>query len=182
MINDEKNTSPGQALEAVRNELKAVKAKNWTLFTGCICALGLLPPLAMNVGMSPRFIAISIVFLVCLAVRFLIRNKDLSLEKKEGQGSRQFLDTVRRKKKGQFRWFGICLILFCLWLGYFIGSCISAEWSTGVTILTIAVVLACAIAGLISEIRTHNRVIGIYESLILGMEYPESASLLKEES
>ncbi|MGM9773982.1 MAG: hypothetical protein ACI3Y2_02100 [Candidatus Egerieousia sp.] len=77
--------------------------------------------------------------------------------------------------KLQYRWFRINFTIMFLWIGYFIGECVHAGLSKDIMIPMIIGIGAGAIIGIIVGINMHNRIIHIYEGIILELENPEAS-------
>ena len=62
-----------------------------------------------------------------------------------------------------------------LWIGYFIGEVLHAGLDKEMLIPIIIGIVLGTILGIAVGLRTHNRIIGIYEGIILEIENPDAA-------
>lgn len=157
-------------LDSIRKDLRAVRAKKWLSLPAGIIALVFLPSVSLDLGLRTSFIVISVVWMLFMVVGNLIRVRRLDIEQHSGESTKVFLTEIKKRKARQFRWVRINMSLFVVWLGYFIGECIRTGMDKSILIPLITGAAAGAITGIAIGLRMHNRIIGIYEGIILELE------------
>lgn len=158
---------------SIRKDLRIVSSKKWLSTLAGIFALALLPQVSLKLGLRLPFIIISVVWIAEMIIGNVIRNRRLSVDTLSGESTRKFLDEIKKRKAGQFRWVRVNMSILFLWLGYFIGECIHTGMSKEALIPLLIGVATGGIIGIAAGLMMHNRIIGVYEGIILELENPE---------
>ena len=157
-------------LASIRKDLRLVNAKRIISLAGGSLALVLVSIVAKDLGLSVAFVLASVAFIVYMVASNFIRNGNMSVDALRGEPIRRFLEKVKIRKQNQFRWFRINLCLFILWVGAFVGSCFKAGLEKESLVPVIIGIGVGALIGLVCGFKVHNKIIGIYEGIILELE------------
>lgn len=157
-------------LDSIRKDLRAVHAKKWLSLPAGIIALFFLPSVSIDLGLRTSFIVISVIWMLSMVVGNLLRVRRLDIERLSGESTKVFLTEIKKRKARQSRWVRINMSIFIVWLGYFIGECLRTGMDKSILIPLITAAAAGAVTGIAIGLRMHNRIIGIYEGIILELE------------
>ena len=149
-------------LASIRKDLRLVNAKRIISLACGSLALVLVSIVA--------FVLASVAFIVYMVASNYIRNGNMSVDALRGEPIKRFLEEVKIRKQNQFRWFRINLCLFILWVGAFVGSCFKAGLEKESLVPVIIGIGVGALIGLVCGFKVHNKIIGIYEGIILELE------------
>lgn len=161
--------------ESIRRDLRIVNQKKWLSIATGLIAISMIPQLCLRLGLRTPFIIVSVVWICAMLIGNLVRNRDISGYHLSGESTQKFLHEIKKRMKLQYRWFRINFTIMFLWIGYFIGECVHAGLSKDIMIPMIIGIGAGAIIGIIVGINMHNRIIHIYEGIILELENPEAS-------
>lgn len=161
--------------ESIRKGLDYVQRKKWLSLAVALIVIPNIYFLAEECGFRPLFTVVSIVFITAMTVVNFICDGKNDVRELAGDNVKDFLRKVKQRKKSQFRRVQIFYPLAIVWAGYFVGECIHAGMEPMVTVCMIAGIVVGLLVGSIWGFSMHNRIIGIYEGIILELEHPEAS-------
>lgn len=162
-------------MSSIRKDLRAITSKKYMSIMAAFIAIPLIIILSLDLDFRLPFIIISVAWMLAMCVGNFIRFSNLSIDSLFSSTTQTFLEEMKRRKTGQFRWVRIHFSLMILWVGYFIGELIRTGLPKDEFLPMIGgCVLGLAI-GLTIGLKVHNRIIGAYEGIILELENPEAS-------
>lgn len=162
---------------SIRNDLNYINRNKWI----CVFLLPIIFWAILYYEAGPRVklltAIMAILTLLIITVRFIIESRRAKIIRLEGKPTSEFLQEVKKQEKAQFRSFNYSLAGFILLFGVVLAECIA---SNGRLIILGCVVVIAAILCMRYIYRLHNRIIGIYEGIILELENPEAAKFIRK--
>ena len=157
-------------LSSVRRDIRQINGKKWFSVIACLVAIPLIILISSELEFRLPFVIVSIVWLLFMHIGNWLRNSDVEIDSLSAGTVRSFVDEMKRRKSIQFKWVRINYSIFVLWVGYFIGECIHTGMDSDMLTPIIGGICIGAIIGLFLGFRIHNRIIGIYDGIILELE------------
>ena len=162
-------------MSSIRKDLRAITSKKYMSIMAAFIAIPLIIILSLDLNFRLPFIIISVTWMLAMCVGNFIRFSNLSIDSLFSSTTQTFLEEMKQRKTGQFRWVRIHFSILVLWVGYFIGELIHTGLPKDELLPMIGgCVLGLAI-GLTIGLKVHNRIIGAYEGIILELENPEAS-------
>ena len=165
--------------ESIRKDLSFIDKKKWIGIPAIIIVAVLMPYISKELGLRTTFVIITIVWIAILAIANFIRMNGMYERLISMMPTQEFLKRIKKQKQQQFRWFQINIPLLFLWVGYFIGECIHANLPQEILYSLLGGLITGLVIGGTIGLRMHNRIIGIYEGIILQLENPEAGDYKK---
>lgn len=165
--------------ESIRKDLRFIDKKKWMGIPAFIIVAGLMPYLIQEIGLRLPFVIVTIVWMATLTVGNFIRMSGIDDRLISMMSTQEFLKKIKKQKQQQFRWLQVNIPLLFLWVGYFIGECIHADLPQEIMYSLLGGLLTGVVIGGIIGLRMHNRIIGIYEGIILQLENPEAGEFIR---
>lgn len=165
--------------ESIRKDLSFIDKKKWIGIPAIIIVAVLMPYISKELGLRTTFVIITIVWIAILAIANFIRMNGMYERLISMMPTQEFLKRIKKQKQQQFRWFQINIPLLFLWVGYFIGECIHANLPQEILYSLLGGLITGLVIGGTIGLRMHNRIIGIYEGIILQLENPEAGNYTK---
>ena len=165
--------------ESIRKDLSFIDKKKWIGIPAIIIVAVLMPYISKELGLRTSFVIITIVWIAILAIANFIRMNGMYERLISMMPTQEFLKRIKKQKQQQFRWFQINIPLLFLWVGYFIGECIHANLPQEILYSLLGGLITGLVIGGTIGLRMHNRIIGIYEGIILQLENPEAGDYKK---
>ena len=165
--------------ESIRKDLRFIDKKKWMGIPAFIIVAGLMPYLIQEIGLRLPFAIVTIVWMAIMAVANFIRMSGMDERLISMMSTQEFLKKIKKQKQQQFRWLQVNIPLLFLWVGYFIGECIHADLPREILYSLLSGLLTGVVIGGIIGLRMHNRIVGIYEGIILQLENPEAAEFIR---
>lgn len=162
--------------DSIRKDLRFIDKKKWIGIPAFLAVACVMPYLSQEIGFRLPFIVVTIVWIAILAVANFILMSGMDDRLISMMSTQDFLKKVKRQKQLEFRWLQVNIPLLILWVGYFIGECIHANLPHEILYSLIGGLLFGLVIGGIIGWRMHNKIIGIYEGIILQLEHPEASS------
>ena len=166
--------------ESIHKDLRFINSKKWIGIPAFVIVSALLPFLSHEFGLRMTFVIVTVSYMAILAIANFIRLSGMDQRLMSMMSTQEFLKRIKKQKQQQFRWIQINIPLLFLWVGYFIGECINAKLPQELLYSLIGGILTGLVIGGIIGIRMHNRIIGIYEGIILQLENPEAADFIRK--
>ena len=165
--------------ESIRKDLGFIDKKKWIGIPAFVIVAALLPYISQELGLRMTFVIVTISYIAILAIANFIRLSEMDERLMSMMSTQEFLKRIKKRKQQQYHWLMINIPLLFLWVGYFIGECIHADIpKESLYSLTGGLLTGLIIGGTIG-LRIHNRIIGIYEGIILQLENPEAAEHIR---
>ena len=165
--------------ESIRKDLNFIDKKKWIGIPAIIIVAVLMPYISKELGLRTSFVIITIVWIAILAIVNFITMNGMDERLISMMPTQEFLKRIKKQKQQQFRWFQINIPLLFLWVGYFIGECIHANLPQEILFSLLGGLITGLVIGGTIGLRMHNRIIGIYEGIILQLENPEAGNYTK---
>lgn len=165
--------------ESIRKDLSFIEKKKWLGIPAIIIVAALMPYISKELGLRTSFVIITIVWIAILAIVNFITMNGMDERLISMMPTQEFLKRIKKQKQQQFRWFQINIPLLFLWVGYFIGECIHANLPQEILYSLLGGLITGLVIGGTIGLRMHNRIIGIYEGIILQLENPEAGNYTK---
>lgn len=165
--------------ESIRKDLSFIDKKKWIGIPAIIIVAVLMPYISKELGLRTSFVIITIVWIAILAIVNFITMNGMDERLISMMPTQEFLKRIKKQKQQQFRWFQINIPLLFLWVGYFIGECIHANLPQEILFSLLGGLITGLVIGGTIGLRMHNRIIGIYEGIILQLENPEAGNYTK---
>lgn len=165
--------------ESIRKDLSFIDKKKWIGIPAIIIVAVLMPYISKELGLRTSFVIITIVWIAILAIVNFIRMNGMDERLISMMPTQEFLKRIKKQKQQQFRWLQINIPLLFLWVGYFIGECIHANLPQEILYSLLGGLITGLVIGGTIGLRMHNRIIGIYEGIILQLENPEAGNYKK---
>lgn len=165
--------------ESIRKDLSFIDKKKWIGIPAIIIVAVLMPYISKELGLRTSFVIITIVWIAILAIVNFITMNGMDERLISMMPTQEFLKRIKKQKQQQFRWFQINIPLLFLWVGYFIGECIHANLPQEILYSLLGGLITGLVIGGTIGLRMHNRIIGIYEGIILQLENPEAGNYTK---
>ena len=161
--------------ESIGKNLRSINNKRWISIPAGIMAICLLVPLSQRMGFRLPFTIISIAWIGGMVLGKLLEFFERSnLDRMSGSSTQEFLREIRRRRDTQLRRARFNFTLFAIWVGYFLAECVHTGMPRESLLSIIGGIAIGAIVGLSLGIRTHNRILGEYEEIILELENLET--------
>lgn len=162
-------------MNSIRKDLRAITSKRYMSIGAALIGIPLIIIISLELDFRLPFIIISAIWMLAMCIGNLIRFSNLSIDSLSASTTQSFLEEMKKRKTGQFRWIRINFSIMVLWVGYFIGELIH----TGLPKDELAPIIGGCVLGLAIGLtigfRVHNRIIGAYEGIILELENPEAS-------
>lgn len=165
--------------ESIRKDLSFIDKKKWIGIPAIIIVAVLMPYISKELGLRTTFVIITIVWIAILAIVNFITMNGMDERLISMMPTQEFLKRIKKQKQQQFRWLQINIPLLFLWVGYFIGECIHANLPQEILYSLLGGLITGLVIGGTIGLRMHNRIIGIYEGIILQLENPEAGNYTK---
>lgn len=165
--------------ESIRKDLSFIDKKKWIGIPAIIIVAVLMPYISKELGLRTSFVIITIVWIAILAIVNFITMNGMDERLISMMPTQEFLKRIKKQKQQQFRWLQINIPLLFLWVGYFIGECIHANLPQEILYSLLGGLITGLVIGGTIGLRIHNRIIGIYEGIILQLENPEAGNYTK---
>lgn len=165
--------------ESIRKDLSFIDKKKWIGIPAIIIVAVLMPYISKELGLRTSFVIITIVWIAILAIVNFITMNGIDERLISMMPTQEFLKRIKKQKQQQFRWLQINIPLLFLWVGYFIGECIHANLPQEILYSLLGGLITGLVIGGTIGLRMHNRIIGIYEGIILQLENPEAGNYTK---
>lgn len=165
--------------ESIRKDLSFIDKKKWIGIPAIIIVAVLMPYISKELGLRTSFVIITIVWIAILAIVNFITMNGMDERLISMMPTQEFLKRIKKQKQQQFRWLQINIPLLFLWVGYFIGECIHANLPQEILYSLLGGLITGLVIGGTIGLRMHNRIIGIYEGIILQLENPEAGNYKK---
>ena len=165
--------------ESIRKDLNFIDKKKWIGIPAIIIVAVLMPYISKELGLRTSFVIITIVWIAILAIVNFITMNGMDERLISMMPTQEFLKRIKKQKQQQFRWFQINIPMLFLWVGYFIGECIHANLPQEILYSLLGGLITGLVIGGTIGLRMHNRIIGIYEGIILQLENPEAGNYTK---
>ena len=165
--------------ESIRKDLSFIEKKKWLGIPAIIIVAVLMPYISKELGLRTSFVIITIVWIAILAIVNFITMNGMDERLISMMPTQEFLKRIKKQKQQQFRWLQINIPLLFLWVGYFIGECIHANLPQEILYSLLGGLITGLVIGGTIGLRMHNRIIGIYEGIILQLENPEAGDYKK---
>lgn len=165
--------------ESIRKDLSFIDKKKWIGIPAIIIVAVLMPYISKELGLRTSFVIITIVWIAILAIVNFITMNGMDERLISMMPTQEFLKRIKKQKQQQFRWLQINIPLLFLWVGYFIGECIHANLPQEILYSLLGGLITGLVIGGTIGLRMHNRIIGIYEGIILQLENPEAGNHTK---
>lgn len=165
--------------ESIRKDLSFIDKKKWIGIPAIIIVAVLMPYISKELGLRTSFVIITIVWIAILAIVNFITMNGMDERLISMMPTQEFLKRIKKQKQQQFRWLQINIPLLFLWVGYFIGECIHANLPQEILYSLLGGLITGLVIGGTIGLRMHNRIIGIYEGIILQLENPEAGNYTK---
>lgn len=165
--------------ESIRKDLSFIDKKKWIGIPAIIIVAVLMPYISKELGLRTSFVIITIVWIAILAIVNFITMNGMDERLISMMPTQEFLKRIKKQKQQQFRWLQINIPLLFLWVGYFIGECIHANLPQEILYSLLGGLITGLVIGGTIGLRMHNRIIGIYEGIILQLENPEAGDYKK---
>lgn len=165
--------------ESIRKDLSFIDKKKWIGIPAIIIVAVLMPYISKELGLRTSFVIITIVWIAILAIVNFITMNGMDERLISMMPTQEFLKRIKKQKQQQFRWLQINIPLLFLWVGYFIGECIHANLPQEILYSLLGGLITGLVIGGTIGLRMHNRIIGIYEGIILHLENPEAGNYKK---
>lgn len=165
--------------ESIRKDLSFIDKKKWIGIPAIIIVAVLMPYISKELGLRTSFVIITIVWIAILAIVNFITMNGMDERLISMMPTQEFLKRIKKQKQQQFRWLPINIPLLFLWVGYFIGECIHANLPQEILYSLLGGLITGLVIGGTIGLRMHNRIIGIYEGIILQLENPEAGNYTK---
>lgn len=164
---------------SIRKDLRFIDRKKWMGIPAFIAVAALMPYLSREIGLRMPFVIVTIVWMAILAVLNFIRMGGLDDKMMSMLSTQEFVREIKKRKQQQFRWLQVNVPLLLLWIGYFVGECIHADLPEEFLYSLLGGMGTGLIIGGIAGMRIHNRIVGIYEGIILQLEDTETTDYIK---
>lgn len=173
-VEKRKTVDEQHILASINKDLHAVNGKVWMSLASCMIAIPLLVVMSLSLDLRPAFLIISITWVLLMHIGNYLRNRKLTLDSMSSESVQSFLEEMKKRKKNQFRWVRINYSIFIIWLGYFIGELFHTGMDKEALYPVILGLATGAVIGILIGMRTHNRIIGTFEGIILELENPSN--------
>lgn len=166
-------------MESIRKDLGFVGRKKWAGVPAFLAVVALMPYLSREIGLRTPFMIATIVMMAVLAIANFIRMSGLDDNLVSMMSTQEFVKQIKKRKQQQFNWIKTTIPMLFLWTGYFVGECLHADLPEEILFSLLCGLATGMIIGGIIGLHIHNRIVGIYEGIILQLENPEAADLIK---
>lgn len=163
---------------SIRKDLRFIDRKKWMGIPAFVAVAALMPYLSREIGLRMPFVIVTIVWMAILAVLNFIRMGGLDDKMMSMLSTQEFVREIKKRKQQQFRWLQVNVPLLLLWIGYFVGECIHADLPEEFLYSLLGGMGTGLIIGGIAGMRIHNRIVGIYEGIILQLEDTETTDYI----
>lgn len=164
---------------SIRKDLRFIDRKKWMGIPAFIVIAALMPYLSREIGLRMPFVIVTMVWMAILAVLNFIRMGGLDDKMMSMLSTQEFVREIKKRKQQQFRWLQVNVPLLLLWIGYFVGECIHADLPEELLYSLLGGMGTGLIIGGIAGMRIHNRIVGIYEGIILQLEDTETTDYIR---
>lgn len=164
---------------SIRKDLRFIDRKKWMGIPAFVAVAALMPYLSREIGLRMPFVIVTIVWMAILAVLNFIRMGGLDDKMMSMLSTQEFVREIKKRKQQQFRWLQVNVPLLLLWIGYFVGECIHADLPEEFLYSLLGGMGTGLIIGGIAGMRIHNRIVGIYEGIILQLEDTETTDYIR---
>lgn len=159
--------------ESIRKDLKFIDKKKWIGVPAFLLISMLMPYLQHEIGLRMPFVVATIVMMGVLAIANFVRLSAFDGNIVSMMSTQEFLGKIKKQKQQQFNWIKITFPVLAIWVGCFVGECLHADLPKEILYSLFAGLTTGLVIGIILGFRMHNRIIGIYEGIILQLEHPE---------
>lgn len=164
---------------SIRKDLRFIDRKKWMGIPAFVAVAALMPYLSREIGLRMPFVIVTMVWMAILAVLNFIRMGGLDDKMMSMLSTQEFVREIKKRKQQQFRWLQVNVPLLLLWIGYFVGECIHADLPEELLYSLLGGMGTGLIIGGIAGMRIHNRIVGIYEGIILQLEDTENTDYIR---
>lgn len=164
---------------SIRNDLRFIDRKKWMGIPAFVAVAALMTYLSREIGLRMPFVIVTMVWMAILAVLNFIRMGGLDDKMMSMLSTQEFVREIKKRKQQQFRWLQVNVPLLLLWIGYFVGECIHADLPEEFLYSLLGGMGTGLIIGGIAGMRIHNRIVGIYEGIILQLEDTETTDYIR---
>lgn len=164
---------------SIRKDLRFIDRKKWMGIPAFVAVAALMPYLSREIGLRMPFVIVTMVWMAILAVLNFIRMGGLDDKMMSMLSTQEFVREIKKRKQQQFRWLQVNVPLLLLWIGYFVGECIHADLPEELLYSLLGGMGTGLIIGGIAGMRIHNRIVGIYEGIILQLEDTETTDYIR---
>lgn len=164
---------------SIRKDLRFIDRKKWMGIPAFVVIAALMPYLSREIGLRMPFVIVTIVWMAILAVLNFIRMGGLDDKMMSMLSTQEFVREIKKRKQQQFRWLQVNVPLLLLWIGYFVGECMHADLPEELLYSLLGGMGTGLIIGGIVGMRIHNRIVGIYEGIILQLEDTETTEFIR---
>lgn len=165
--------------ESIRKNLRFIDKKKWLGIPAFLIVAGFMPYLAQEIGLRMPFVIVTVVIIAFSAIANFIRMSRVDANLVSMMSTQEFLKRIKKQKKLQFRWIQFTIPVLLLWIGYFVGECLYANLPKEVLYPLLGGMATGLVIGGAIGISMHNKIIGIYEGIILQLENPEADPYIK---
>lgn len=165
--------------ESIRRDLRFINKKKWIGVPAFLIIALLMPYLSEEIGLRMPFVVATIVMMAVLACANYIRLSGLDDNQMSMMSTQEFLKRVRNQKQQQLNWLKFTLPVLVLWVGCFVGECLHADLPREMLYPLLGGLATGLVIGGTIGLRMHNRIVGIYEGIILQLENPEAAESIR---
>lgn len=166
-------------MESIRKDLGFVGRKKWAGVPAFLAVVALMPYLSREIGLRTPFMIATIVMMAVLAIANFIRMSGLDDNLVSMMSTQEFVKQIKKRKQQQFNWIKTTIPMLFLWTGCFVGECLHTDLPEEILFSLLCGLATGMIIGGIIGLHIHNRIVGIYEGIILQLENPEAADLIK---
>lgn len=159
--------------ESIRKDLKFIDKKKWIGVPAFLLISMLMPYLQHEIGLRMPFVVATIVMMGVLAIANFVRLSAFDGNLVSMMSTQEFLGKIKKQKQQQFNWIKITFPVLAIWVGCFVGECLHADLPKEILYSLFGGLTTGLVIGIILGFRMHNRIIGIYEGIILQLEHPE---------
>lgn len=157
-------------LSSINKSLNAINGKRRNSLVVCLISIPLIIYVSIALGLRWPFIVVSVAWLLFLHMGNWLRNKEIAIDSLSTETVSSFAAEMKRRMNSQFRWVRINYVCFILWVGYFIGELAHTGMPKQMLLPIIGGICIGAAIGVMFGMRIHNRIIGVYEGVILDLK------------
>lgn len=162
-------------MDSIRKDIRAITSKRYKSIVAALIGIPLIIAVSLELGFRLPFIIISVAWSLAMCIGNLIRFRNLGTDSLSTGTTQSFVEEMKRRKAGQFRWIRVNFTLLVLWTGYFAGECFHTGMPKEELIPILGGLVLGLAVGLTIGFRIHNRIIGAYEGIILELDNPEAS-------
>ena len=156
---------------SMKNDLRSISLEKWGDVALTIMLIPVIWFVFNKAGLRQYMLFLSVACMLAIIFIRVIFNAIPNFRLLSGETTFDFIKALKKSKERKFRSFRIYMSIIVVWAGCLVGEVIHIHGSDPFIGWFVPLLMVVGVsAGILIDIKIHNRIIGIYEGLILQME------------